>query len=143
MNTKKILIALAMTLLMITVAGAQTRIVGLTVDYQTTPLGLDNQTPLLGWRMESDKYGSAQTAYRVVAALSEAQLAGGDYCYDSGRTASDKSVAIPYGGALMPTTRYHWRVFVWEDAGRMVTSEPTWFETGLMKTGCENSAPAR
>jgi alpha-L-rhamnosidase len=48
---------------------------------------------------------------------------------------SDISHAIQYGGeALKPTTRYTWKVTVWDNFGKSA-SAASWFETGLMDTG--------
>ncbi len=65
------------------------------------------------------------------------QLAAGRYIYDSGKVLSGESVGVVYQGkALQPSTRYYWKVSVWDESGTEITStEPAWFETGLLGSG--------
>ena len=60
------------------------------------PIGIE-QNPLFGWRMQA-KGGQQQTAYRIVVAASQEKLAQEEYLWDSGRTESGSSVAVPYQG---------------------------------------------
>jgi alpha-L-rhamnosidase len=55
--------------------------------------------------------------------------------WDSGRVSSSDSVGIEYNGApLQPGTRYYWQVRTWDEHGQPVRpSEPSWWETGLLK----------
>ena len=124
-------------LLGFTPSWADTRLCDLQVEYQTNPLGIDESQPRFNWRMESDRYGAAQTAYQVWVADSQEGLATGDYVYDSGKIDSDKSVGIVYQGkVLQPSTRYYWKVSAWDETGKEITSdESAWFETGLMGSG--------
>lgn len=48
-----------------------------------------------------------------------------------------ESVGVVYQGkALQPSTRYYWKVSVWDESGTEITStEPAWFETGLLGSG--------
>ncbi|MBO6238097.1 MAG: glycoside hydrolase, partial [Bacteroidales bacterium] len=129
---KKIL-TLALGLLLAASAFAATRIVNLRTEAMDTPLGLDEPRPYFSWQMTSDQTGALQRAYRVLVAAGEDQLKAGNYVYDSGMVRSDASLNIPYEGAsLRGTTRYYWKVQVWDQDNKLVESEPTWFETGLM-----------
>ena len=87
--------------------------------------------------MESDRYGACGQAYRLWVADSPEQLAAGRYIYDSGKVLSGESVGVVYQGkALQPSTRYYWKVSVWDESGTEITStEPAWFETGLLGSG--------
>ena len=117
-------------------AFAATQIVNLRTETMETPLGLDVARPYFSWQMSSDRIGALQRAYRVQVALSEEDLAAGKLVYDSGMVRSDASLNIPYeGAALRGTTRYFWKVQVWDQDNKLVESEPTWFETGLMGVG--------
>ena len=132
---KKIL-TLALGLLLAASAFAATRIVNLRTEAMDTPLGLDEPRPYFSWQMTSDQTGALQRAYRVLVAAGEDQLKAGNYVYDSGMVRSDASLNIPYEGAsLRGTTRYYWKVQVWDQDNKLVESEPTWFETGLMGVG--------
>ena len=117
--------------------GAATVLKNLQVEYQTNPLGIDVSQPRFNWQMESDRYGACGQAYRLWVADSPEQLAAGRYIYDSGKVLSGESVGVVYQGkALQPSTRYYWKVSVWDESGTEITStEPAWFETGLLGSG--------
>lgn len=113
-------------------AGAQ-EITRLTTEYMDRPMGIDVKQPVFGWQMQSDRYGAAQTAYRIVTATSEENLENGTYTYDSGTVNSPASVCIKYNGPeLAPCTRYYWQVLVTDERGKVHESPASWFETGLM-----------
>lgn len=113
-------------------AGAQ-EITRLTTEYMDRPMGIDVKQPVFGWQMQSDRYGAAQTAYRMVFATSEENLENGTYTYDSGTVNSPASVCIKYNGPeLAPCTRYYWQVLVTDERGKVHESPASWFETGLM-----------
>lgn len=113
-------------------AGAQ-EITRLTTEYMNRPMGIDVKQPVFGWQMQSDRYGAAQTAYRIVFATSEENLENGTYTYDSGTVNSPASVCIKYNGPeLAPCTRYYWQVLVTDERGKVHESPASWFETGLM-----------
>ncbi len=133
-------IVLALTGLFVSLSlSAQTKITQLRTEYQFTPIGLEVETPRLSWQMESERYGAAQTAYRVVAARTGAELSKGAFIYDSGKVAGDRSISIPYGGRIEPMSRYYWKVFVWDERGESTASSATWFETGLMGRGWDGA----
>lgn len=105
------------------------------------PIGLDEEAPEFSWRMEGTARGLYQSAYRIVLAESEEQLAQEEYLWDSGKVAASESVGIPYGGEeLAPKTRYYWQVTVWDGNDEICTSaETAYFETGLMGEGMQNA----
>lgn len=113
-------------------AGAQ-EITRLTTEYMDRPMGIDVKQPVFGWQMQSDRYGAAQTTYRIVTATSKENLENGTYTYDSGTVNSPTSVCIKYNGPeLAPCTRYYWQVLVTDERGKVHESPASWFETGLM-----------
>lgn len=113
-------------------AGAQ-EITRLTTEYMDRPMGIDVKQPVFGWQMQSDRYGAAQTVYRIVTATSKENLENGTYTYDSGTVNSPTSVCIKYNGPeLAPCTRYYWQVLVTDERGKVHESPASWFETGLM-----------
>lgn len=82
------------------------------------PLGIDVRKPRLSWILDSGQ----QTAYQIVV---------GDV-WDSGKVASDQSVAVAYAGPeLVSQQRYDWRVRVWDKDG--VAGE--WSPPGSFVTG--------
>ena len=103
----------------------------LQVDYMTTPLGIDTQSPRFSWKMQSDAYDQHQASYRIL--VREAN--SGTLVFDSGNCLSDVSVGVVYRGEpLKPCTRYDWTVEV-TDAQQKVQQASSWFETGLMDSG--------
>ncbi len=104
-------------------------------EYRANPLGIDVTRPRLGWRLQSNRPGARQSAYRILAASDPLLLIeGAADLWDSGKVASDQSVHVPYGGArLTSRQRVHWRVTVWDETGESASSEPAWFELGLLK----------
>ncbi|MGH1565555.1 family 78 glycoside hydrolase catalytic domain [Mumia sp. DW29H23] len=113
------------------------RVGDLEVENQVSPLGVDATSPRLSWVLASDVRDQAQSAYEVEVASTAARLDAGDAdLWDSGKTTSAKSFGIAYDGtALASATAYHWRVRVWDRAGRASAwSKPARFETGLLAT---------
>ena len=109
--------------------------VALQVDNLTNPLGVDNPAPHFSWRLQDSARGAAQSAYQVRIASTAELLAGNAAdIWNSGVVKSNQSINVLYAGpALKPSTRYFWRVQVWNTAGKPYSaSEVNWWETGLM-----------
>jgi alpha-L-rhamnosidase len=107
----------------------------LRVDNLTTPLGIDDATPSFSWQLRDPAHGAKQTAYQLQVASSAATLSQGKAdIWDSGRIASSESINIRYAGpTLAASTRYFWRVKVWNAANQPYASTPSsWWETGLL-----------
>ena len=106
----------------------------LRVEYLKNPIGIDVAAPRFSWEMESDRRGISQTGYQIIVSTDKQ---GKNIVWDSEKTASDLSVHIIYKGvALQPSTRYYWKVNVWDNDGNKKTSRETaFFETGLMNSG--------
>ncbi len=108
------------------------RIVRTTVEYAGTLLGTDVERPRLTWEPAAPGHGVRQRAYRVQVVRDRARW-DGRKVWDSGKVVSDRTVGVAYDGpALLPRTRYFWRVRVWDADGRASRwSEPSWWETTL------------
>lgn len=106
----------------------------LEVCHTRNPLGIDEEEPVFSWRMESSRTGAAQSAYRIRVAESKAELEKGELVWDSGKVLDSVSAGILYEGEdLKPRQRYFWQAEVWNEEGlSCVSTEETWFETGLM-----------
>ena len=120
---------------------AGTAIIKLQVEYQTNPIGIDVEQPRFSWQMQSDQRGESQQAYRLLVSESSENLEAGMFVYDSGKKETSESVGIEYhGGALKPTTRYFWKVIVWNQSGtKLESAADAFFETGLMGEGWSNA----
>jgi alpha-L-rhamnosidase len=106
----------------------------LTTEQRTEPLGLDETRPRLSWKLNGDRRGAAQTAYRITAAARAEDLdEPARLLWDSGRRDSDETLLIEWDGpALQSATRYHWRVETWDETGEPAGHAQSWFETGLL-----------
>jgi alpha-L-rhamnosidase len=112
--------------------------VALRVDDLKTPLGIDDTTPRLSWQLQDPARGAKQTAYETqVASRAELLQTGKADVWDSGRIESGQSLNVRYTGpALQPSTRYFWRVKLWDAAGNPYEESPiSWWETGLLQQG--------
>lgn len=104
-------------------------------EYLSNPLGIDVEKPRLGWRFESDERGQIQTAYRILVADGETELAQ-DHgnLWDSGKVVSDRSIQVPYGGKTLDSSeRCWWKVQVWDKDGKpSAWSKPATWSIGLL-----------
>jgi alpha-L-rhamnosidase len=99
------------------------------------PLGVDDPTPVLSWRVERAHDGWSQAAYQIRAARSESELASGPYLWDSGKVGSDAQNNVPYGGpALDSRQAVAWQVRVWSTGGSATDwSRAASWEMGLLE----------
>ena len=113
--------------------------VDLRTEYRKDPLGIDETSPRLSWKLEAATPGARnlrQSAYRVIVASTPAlaQSGRGDL-WDSGKVSSDQSVHIAYQGKpLVSGQPVWWRVMVWDQAGQASAwSETARWSMGLLK----------
>lgn len=100
------------------------------------PIGIDVEKPRLSWWVRSPARGQRQTAYRVLVASSGALLGRGEGdLWDTGKVATDRSIAVAYGGrALRSGQSCWWKVKLWDRDGKETAwSEPAKFITGKLK----------
>lgn len=105
------------------------------------PLGIDSEYPVFSWNLsDPETRGQKQTSYRIMIALSEDDLTNGIYVWDSGVIRSAETANITYSGdTLEASTRYFWQLEIGDKDGNKVSSEISWFETGLMDSGWSNA----
>lgn len=103
----------------------------LTAEYRNNPLGTGVSSPRISWRIESDRPGTLQQAYRIQVAAGNGDFNA--FIWDTGRMESDESVLIPYNGPkLSSRTRYHYRIRVWDNFGsESEWSDASWWETAF------------
>jgi alpha-L-rhamnosidase len=112
-------------------------------EYLENPLGLDALHPRLSWVVTSARRGARQTAYRILAAASEASLESGrGDLWDSGKVASDRTAQVLYAGPpLASGQRVWWMVRVWDQDDRPSAWSPSaWWEMGLLSPADPPSA---
>ncbi|WP_067433289.1 family 78 glycoside hydrolase catalytic domain [Nocardioides jensenii] len=104
----------------------------LSTNHVEHPLGVPVEAPVLSWQLHGPDRGIVQSARQIQVSTS-ADGFDDAVVWDSGRVSSSTSVNVRYAGpALEETTRYHWRVRVWDGSGTMSPwSETDWFETAL------------
>ena len=93
-----------------------------------------NPVPEFSWMVVATYNNMLQAAYNIqVAADSISLLNGRNYCWESGKITSGKSLHLAYRGRkLEPGKSYFWRVRVWDQKGRRSGwSKPAKFVTGL------------
>src|SRR5690554_4756676 len=75
---------------------ARRNVTNLTVEYTTTPLGIDVEQPRFGWQMFSseDEHGIFQKAWQIIV-----KDASGEIVWDSGQRNKQEALAIPYEGS--------------------------------------------
>lgn len=110
------------------------RPIDLRTEYAHDPLGIDEPNPVLRWRVETDRRGARQSAFRVLVASAPELLApGAANVWDSSQRCSDRPAVEYDGPALAAGERYHWTVRVWDAAGRASAwSDPAAWEMGLL-----------
>lgn len=99
------------------------------------PIGIQTINPVFSWKLYSEKKGSAQRAYRIVASSSEENLLNEVYDkWDTGKVLSSKNYGIVYEGERMSSTeRIYWSVMVWDNHDlQTLFAEPAYFEMGLL-----------
>ncbi|MFD7436022.1 family 78 glycoside hydrolase catalytic domain [Streptomyces sp. NPDC059861] len=99
------------------------------------PLGVDDTTPRLSWRVSTRQRGWEQTAYQIRAARTIRDLAHGPYLWDSGKVRSNAQTDIPWRGGDLPSRQeVVWQVRVWDGRGEATPwSRPSTWEMGLLK----------
>ena len=102
------------------------------------PMGIEEAAPRFSWRYETSPQaprGFRQSACRIQVASSLEKLSQGQPdMWDSGKQAGSDSLNILYAGKpLQSATRYFCQVTGFDSTGKTYTTEPQFFETGLLK----------
>ncbi len=114
---------------------ARLRITGLMTEYAHEPVGIDEPRPRFSWQIVSDRRCETQSAYQVLVADDESDIAlDRGTAWDSGKVDSEQSIHVEYSGKdLEATRRYFWKVRVWDSKGQPSEySSVASFEMGLL-----------
>lgn len=132
-NRLKVKITLFLLMLVLIAAPVSaTEIINLKTEYTQTPISVDVEKPRFSWQIQSTERGSLQKAYQITVTDES-----GKRVWRTKKMKSDVSLNIKYDGLpLSPSTRYNWKVAVWNQKGKKLLAE-AWFETGLMNTSQE------
>lgn len=105
----------------------------LQTEYLKNPVGIDAANPRLSWKLIDGRHGAAQTAYQLtVDTDSIAVIRGKATIWKSTKVNSSLMLVSYNGKPLAPFTKYFWRVTIWNDKGRQLSSAISTFETGMM-----------
>ncbi len=129
---KRLLTVLTM-LVVVTMMMAKPKVVHLTTENMTNPLGLSTHTPRLSWQIAETKNNTVQTAYHVLVATSPELLVPGKAdLWDTGLVQSDQQLWLAYAGKkLKDTDHAYWTVRVKTNNGETAWAEPQRFSIGL------------
>ena len=108
----------------------------LRVEYEADPGNVDpTNAPRFSWRVETDRRGARQTAYRVVVGRDRAAVAAGrGPLWDSGRVDSVRTTVDYDGPDLASDETYHWSVKCWTEDGETGSGETAWAEPATFAT---------
>ncbi len=115
--------------------GEGVRVTELRCEYLQNPLGIDVVQPRLSWVISSFERGQKQTAYQVLVAGSEEELAKGKAgLWNSGKVKSGESRHVEYGGKKLDSKMScWWKVRVWDKDGVASDwSRPAMWSMGLL-----------
>ncbi|MDR1813690.1 MAG: alpha-L-rhamnosidase N-terminal domain-containing protein, partial [Tannerella sp.] len=126
-----------MALFAFTCCSGGLKVVNLSCEYMTEPMGIDVSAPQFSWQLADAAFtrGQKQTGYQILVASSPSLLNEKDAdVWNSGKVASDKSVFVSYTGAKLASSRaYYWKVQVWDKDGAPIGwSRTARFVTGIM-----------
>jgi alpha-L-rhamnosidase len=106
-------------------------------EYLQNPMGIENPTPALSWKIRSSKNNINQTAYHILVSSSKTNLDQniGDL-WDTNKVISNKNLFITYSGKKLSSgEKVFYKVRVWDDQG-----DPSgWSEIQNWQMGLINS----
>ncbi len=107
---------------------------GLQVDFMENPIGIDNATPHLSWKITSAEKNISQSAYELRFASSTTDLLEPSKLLYSKKVNSNKSVQIIYDGpSLNSMQRVYWQVRIWDNKSKASDwSAPVFWEMGIL-----------
>ena len=96
---------------------ADLKITGLRCENLTNPLGIGTTTPGLSWKCKSDKNGTRQQAFQLLAASDTMLLNEHDAdLWNSGKINSDVSNLVSWNGKkLNSRSVVYWKVKIWDE----------------------------
>ncbi len=107
----------------------------LKTEYLVDPVGIDETSPRLSWKLSSKASAEKQTAYRILVASSAEKLSQGvGDLWDSGKVNADQTLNVVYAGKnLTSRLEAFWKVMVWDKGGNpSAWSAPASWSMGLL-----------
>ena len=134
MKLRNLLLTGLLTLAVFTLK-AEVKVISLSTDYKTNPIGIDNPIPQLAWIVQSDEDNTMQASYEIRAALNPRDLKKGkNLLWDTDKVVSSQSVHIKYQGqALKSYQKVYWQVRIVDNHGeKSKWSEVAFWEMGIL-----------
>src|SRR5450432_2877957 len=107
----------------------------LTCEYIKNPLGIDIQSPRLGWNFISTERNQFQSAYEIIVSdnLNDINKGIGNI-WTTGKISSAENIQVEYASKpLQSFTRYYWRVKICNQKNEASEwSGINWFETAML-----------
>jgi alpha-L-rhamnosidase len=104
-------------------------------EYLVSPLAIETREPRLSWTIEGTARGAKQTAYQIIVASGENELAAGrGDLWDTGKVAGNRTIQIAYQGEPLGSRQEcFWKVRVWDQHNApSAWSKPSRWIMGLM-----------
>lgn len=103
-------------------------------EMRLNPLGIDERTPGLSWKIRSGERNVVQTGFDILVASSREKLDAGEGDLWTGTGIEcGESIYVPYAGnELESRTECHWKVRVHTNKGSSEWSEPALWTMGLL-----------
>jgi len=114
---------------------AQVKVQHLLTENQADPICIDATIPRFSWQLDgAGRHSVMQTAYEIKVITYTSLKKGKHEVWNSGKTASDQSVYVPYKGeTLLSGQKYYWQVRVWDNTGKASEwSAPASWQMGLL-----------
>lgn len=107
--------------------------IDLKCEHMVQPLGIDQPSPRLSWRMDDQRQGALQSAYQLMLGTDSAALAKGtQLLWNTGKQTSALALLRYKGQKLQPFTKYFWRLQLWDKDQKPLKAVISSFETGMM-----------
>lgn len=102
-------------------------------EYLRNPIGIDNTHPRLRWQIADADKDVFQKSYRIVVGTDSSGVANGKGdVWQTGKTDAADNLVVYLGKALVPFTRYYWKVSVRLNDNKQIISPVQSFETGML-----------
>lgn len=113
---------------------AQVSVSKLLTESLVNPVGVDHPQPRFSWQLSGAQRGIVQSAYEIEVREGSDK---GKLVWQSKKQLSDSSVLVTYKGSpLVSGQDYHWRVRVWDQAGKASAwSNWAYWHTGALEAG--------
>ncbi|MGC4034338.1 MAG: family 78 glycoside hydrolase catalytic domain [Chitinophagaceae bacterium] len=131
---KKIIFLLSLLLVKDLIYAQPASIFNMQCEHIVNPLGIDAAKPRFSWTINDMQNGAKQIAYEIIVSTDSAAAASDKgNAWQSGKIKRADQLVTFNGEALLPFTKYYWRVNSFDKDGKELKSAVANFETGMMQ----------